>query len=33
MKMHGGYAHELIEGCGRSLNGLKFELEMKFEFI
>jgi hypothetical protein len=33
MGMHGGCAPELISGCGRSLGGLKFKLEIKSEFI
>jgi hypothetical protein len=29
---HGGAAPELIKGCGRCPEGLRFELEIKSEF-
>jgi hypothetical protein len=32
MGMHGGGAPKLIQGCGRSSEGLIFELEIKYEF-
>jgi hypothetical protein len=33
MGRHGGGAPKLIQGCGRSPEGLRFELEIKSEFI
>jgi hypothetical protein len=33
MGMHGGGAPKLIQGCEESLDGLKFELEIKSEFL
>jgi hypothetical protein len=32
MGMRGGGAPKLILGCGRSLEALRFELEIKLEF-
>jgi hypothetical protein len=32
MGMHGGCAPKVIKGCGRSPEGLRFELEIKSEF-
>jgi hypothetical protein len=32
MGMRGGSTPKLILGCGRSPEGLRFELEIKFEF-
>jgi hypothetical protein len=33
MEMHGGGAPKLIYGCGRSPEGLRFKLEIKWSFI
>jgi hypothetical protein len=33
MGMHGGDAPELIKGCGRIPDGLKFELDIKSKFF
>jgi hypothetical protein len=33
VEMHGEVYPNLYRGCGRSLGGLKFELEIKSEFL